>query len=235
MISKETNESGLSWANRELDYQLYFIQNTWDHLTYIDSIVSCSLMLYIKQGNVNFMKESEVGDIIELHLKKEGWIIEKNVCGIRGAAGPDIIASRGKNTLCIEVKGHAGNDLIDFKTAIGQVVINMCSTECSKQALACPEEGYSKYVQQCVNWYKREDIRVFLVSSDRTVLDLSEERLVGTAGFEPATDGFLQTTTKAVVDYSPLLYQVELRPVHFVCNSDSNKRITQQSLSCIQF
>ena len=46
--------------------------------------------------------------------------------------------------------------------------------------------------------------------------------MVGTAGFfgapfasngaEPATHGFLQTTTKAVVHYSPLLCQVELRP-----------------------
>ena len=56
------------------------------------------------------------------------------------------------------------------------------------------------------------------------------ERMVGTAGFEPATDGYLQTTTEAVAHYSPLLYQVELRPVRFVCISDSNKRITHQSL-----
>ena len=36
--------------------------------------------------------------------------------------------------------------------------------------------------------------------------------MVGTAGFEPATDGYLRTTTKAVAHYSPLLCQIELRP-----------------------
>ena len=36
--------------------------------------------------------------------------------------------------------------------------------------------------------------------------------MVGTAGFEPATNGFLQTTTEAVAHYSPLLCQIELRP-----------------------
>ncbi len=36
--------------------------------------------------------------------------------------------------------------------------------------------------------------------------------MVGTAGFEPATHGSLQTTTEAVARYSPLLCQVELHP-----------------------
>jgi hypothetical protein len=50
--------------------------------------------------------------------------------------------------------------------------------------------------------------------------------MVGTAGFEPATDGYLQTTTEAVAHYSPLLCQIELRPdCYFVVLSKLNKRI----------
>jgi hypothetical protein len=48
-----------------------------------------------------------------------------------------------------------------------------------------------------------------------------KEKMVGTAGFfgtlfarnsaEPATDGYLQTTTEAVAHYSPLLCQISQR------------------------
>ena len=49
-----------------------------------------------------------------------------------------------------------------------------------------------------------------------------KEKMVGTAGFfgalfacnstEPATDGYLQTTTEAVAHYSPLLCQISQEP-----------------------
>jgi len=64
--------------------------------------------------------------------------------------------------------------------------------------------------------------------------------MVGTAGFsavveitkafEPATDGYLQTTTEAVAYYSPLLCQIELRPdCYFFVLSKLNKRIAKLS------
>lgn len=103
---------------------------------------------------------------------QKGWTIEDNVCGIRGAPGPDIKATRPDGRLCVEVKGHAGNDLTDYKTAIGQLVINMCTEECANHAMAFPAEGYRRHVEKCVEWYRREHILVFLVKESGEVVEI---------------------------------------------------------------
>jgi hypothetical protein len=116
------------------------------------------------------LREFKVGEILTQFLLEDGWEIERDVSGRRGVTGPDIIANKNNKTLCIEVKGNAGNDLTDFKTGLGQLVINMYTETCSAHAIAMPEEGYQKYVEDCAKWFKEEGIGVFLVKNNESVI-----------------------------------------------------------------
>lgn len=125
------------------------------------------------------------------HLKQEGWHIE-NYC-IGHQRGDDIVATKRKSKIVIEVKGARANpnspvkkrekfDSGQIKTHLGKAILksydSIISNENNIVAIAHPNDGYLKSViSKYIPLISNSGIRHYWVNEDGTV-EVTLEKLL---------------------------------------------------------